>query len=280
MRPVPIMFVSDDPSTQTGLGRVTRDLARLVAASPRWRVATLGLGGTGSRHFPWAHYHMHKYPNGGYEYGELSLAQAWDDFTLGTDGQGVVMTIFDVTRMLWLARPEHIADDNMRQDVVRLRQKVRLWGYFMQDHEGPQGALTRLSKEVLLGYDRILMTSPFGVDVVRATIGDDESAKRGLEWMPHGLWMDIFTPSEKVLPFRASADGCPDERSSGRTTDQRQQEDATDPLEASVEKLAKFAEYVEDATDPLEKAVASLGKWENVQAAVTDLVRLKDEGKI
>lgn len=239
MRPVPIMFVSDDPSTVTGLGRITRDLARLVASSPRWRVATLGLGGAGSRHFPWTHYHMHRWPTGAYEYGELSLCAAWDDFTLGTDGAGVVMTIFDVTRMLWLARPEHLNDPEMKANVQRLRQKVTLWGYFMQDHEGPQGALTQLSREVLLGYDRILMTSPFGCDVVRATIGHEESDKRGLTWMPHGIWMDVFAPT----PTTGSGDDA-------------------------------------DAVDPTQQLVATLDRTENVQAAVADVMRLRDEGKI
>lgn len=241
MRPVPIMLVSDDPSTTTGLGRITRDLAHLLSASPLWRVATLGLGGAGSRHFPWTHYHMHRYPTGAYEYGELSLVAAWDDFTLGTDGKGVVMTVFDVTRMLWLARPEHIADPAMQADVKRLRSRVKLWGYFMQDHEGPHGRLTRLSREVLLGYDRILMTSPWGVEVVKATIGHDESEKRDLSWMPHGLWMDTFKPAE------ATTNG---------------------------------SEEAEEALDPLEVVVANMDKYENVQAATDDLIRLRKEGKI
>ena len=240
MRPVPILLVSDDPSTQTGLGRITRDLAHLVSASPRWRVATLGLGGAGSRHFPWTHYHMHRYPTGAYEYGELSLVAAWDDFTLGTPGEGVVMTIFDITRMLWLARPEHVAEEGMRADLMRLRSQVKLWGYFMQDHEGPGGRLTHLSREVLMGYDRILMTSPFGVDVVRATIGEEESEKRGLDYLPHGLWLDVFKPAET-------------------TTNGGEQEEALDPLEV---------------------AVGQLDKYENVRAAVDDLTRLKAEGKL
>lgn len=212
---------------------------------------------------------MHRYPTGAYEYGELSLCPAWDDFTLGTPGVGVVMTIFDVTRMLWLARPEHLSDPQMKADVQRLRARVKLWGYFMQDHEGPFGRLTRLSREVLLGYDRILMTSPFGVDVVRATIGDDEANKRDVTFMPHGIWMDTFCP----VPREADAKWCCDGK-------QVVGDDLHNPDCLYHHTNHKPGNPPPEDKDPLEQVVAQMDKYENVKAAVADVERLRAEGKL
>jgi len=211
---------------------------------------------------------MHRYPTGAYEYGELSLVAAWDDFTLGTPGEGVVMTIFDVTRMLWLARPEHINDPEVRRGVMHLRSRVKLWGYFMQDHEGPGGRLTRLSREVLMGYDRILMTSPFGVEVVRRTIGDEEATRRGLEWMPHGLWMDVFKPREATTGGVNQVDSY-SHREYGVMGDLK-----------SGFRNAKDGGPLPEAPDPLEEVLSRIDKYENVKAAVADLERLRAEGKV
>jgi hypothetical protein len=131
---------------------------------------------------------------------------------------------------------------------------VKLWGYFMQDHMGPKagGGLTRLSREVLLGYDRILMTSPFGVDVVRATIGAEESTRRDLTWLPHGLWTEVFTPLR------------------------RRREEAVAPEGALLGEVPLGAA----ATDPLEAAIGALNHRENSVAATNDLIRLRAEGKL
>lgn len=143
-------------------------------------------------------YSMARYPDGSYEYGELSLRYVWDDWARGQ--QGVVLTIQDLSRMLWLARPEHVADDHLKQWIISRRSPAtpqggfRLWGYFPIDSTGPNGRLTTMSREVLLGYDRVLAYTPFGEQQIRATIGDKEANKRGCSWMPHGLGLEVFRP--------------------------------------------------------------------------------------
>lgn len=176
---VPILLVGDCPSQQSGLARIIRDLATLLAADPQWRVATLGWMGSGSHRFPFTTYHM--YPG---EMGEASLAPVWDEWSQGE--QGIIMTIWDATRLLWLAKPQY-APDSIRQWLEQRRSSFKLWGYFPLDSCGPGGKLTGMVRDVMLGYDRILVTSPWSQQVVTDTIGQEAAAVRGLDWMPHGM---------------------------------------------------------------------------------------------
>lgn len=190
---VPLLIISDDPSQSTGLARITRDLATVLSSSPRWRVATLGLGGVGSRSLPWQCYHMARYPNGGYEYGELSLPQVWDDWSRGQPG--VVFTIQDLSRMLWLAQPSYVADDALRSWLEEARStKFQLWGYIPQDHTGPHDRLSVQATSTAIGYNRLLMYTPWAEDIMRRTIGEEAAAMRDLFWLPHGLNLRTFAP--------------------------------------------------------------------------------------
>ena len=198
MRQVPLMIVSDAPCQTTGLGRIARDLATVFCSCPEVRVATLGLAMRGCARFPWMQYGMSRYPDGSYEYGELTLPYAWDDFSRGQ--QGIVLTIQDLSRMLWLARPDTVADEQLSQWIRSRRDPstpdggFRLWGYFPIDSTGPGGKLTTMSREVLLGYDRVLAYTPFGEQQIRATIGDEEANRRGCTFMPHGFAGEIWRP--------------------------------------------------------------------------------------
>lgn len=174
----PILLISDCPSGASGLARITRDLATMLAAMPEFRVAVLGWQGIGSARLPFAVYHMQPQ-----EFGELSLPIVWDEFAQGEPG--IVMTIWDWTRMLWLARPEY-TEDAMREWLEDARRrKFKLWGYVPLDATGPMNRVTAMGRECLLGFDRLLAYSPFGVSVIRNTIGDVEAERRGLTWMPH-----------------------------------------------------------------------------------------------
>lgn len=199
MRQVPLLIISDSPDAFSGLGRITRDLATVFCSMPEVRVATLGLGGRGSVRFPWMQYQLTRYPNGEYEFGELSLPIVWEDWSRGQ--QGVILTIQDLSRMLWLARPEHVADEHLKEWLILKRSPdpsrdggFRLWGYFPIDSTGPGNMLTIMSKETLLGYDRVLAYSPWAEGIVRNTIGHEEADRRGATWLPHGLSLREFHP--------------------------------------------------------------------------------------
>src|SRR6266704_2157834 len=193
MEQVPILVISDCPSQQSGLARITRDLCTLLASMPEFRVATLGVSGVGSCRLPFQTYHVR--PG---EWGEHDLPMVWDEFS--QDQPGIVLTIFDLTRLLWLARPEYCEDEGLRgwlQD--RRRRRFKLWGYVPVDSTGPRNRLSAMSHECLLGFDRLLAYSPWGEGVIRNTIGSEEAEKRGLTWIPHGLNLKTFAPRPVLL---------------------------------------------------------------------------------
>lgn len=186
--PVPILLLGDDPSLSSGLGRILRDLGTLLSGMSEFRVGSLGLGGTGSARLPFVQYRMMSY-----EMGEVSLPQCWDEFA--ADKIGVILTIWDWSRLLWLARPEYCELESTRQWLEARRHKsFQLWGYVPVDAAGPNGALTAMGRECLLGFDRLLAYTPFGEQVMRATLGNEEADKRGVTWLGHGLNLKVWHP--------------------------------------------------------------------------------------
>lgn len=184
----PILVISDCPSQSSGLARITRDLCTLIATMPEFRVATLGWMGTGSHRLPFHTYHMHSK-----EFGELSLPSVWDEWSQGE--AGIVLTIWDLSRLLWLARPEFCEIEETKKWLEWARgRKFSLWGYVPVDSTGPNNRLTAMSAEVLTGMDRVLAYSPFAEGIIRNTIGNEAAEYKGIEWAPHGINTKVFAP--------------------------------------------------------------------------------------
>lgn len=191
-QPIPILFLGDGPDAPTGLGRITRDLASLVARMPEYRVATLGRAGLGSRHLPFHQYMISLSPLN-LQWGEQEIEKVWKDWSKGE--RGVVMTIWDPSRLLWFARPEFAGDARL-QSFLSSHHFAR-WGYWPIDSTGPGDKLTGMAQDVLLGYDRLLAYTKWADSLVRRSIGEEESERRGLTWLPHGINFDTFTPRHK-----------------------------------------------------------------------------------
>src|SRR5262249_36378374 len=152
---------------------------------------TLGMQGTGSVRLPFHTYHLF---NG--EFGEISLPMVWDEFSAGD--AGIVMTIWDLSRLLWLARPEFCENELTRQWLQQARgRRFTLWGYIPIDATGPGNRLTEMAKETLLGFDRVLAYTPFGRDLIGNTIGTTEAVKRDNTFIPHGLNLKTFCPGPR-----------------------------------------------------------------------------------
>ena len=189
--PAPILLISDEPSQTSGLARITRDLATLLSGMPEFRVATLGWMGTGSARLPWPQYHMQAA-----EFGEYALPAVWDEFSRGAPG--IVMAVWDATRVLWLAQPELCEHEPTRMWLREARRsKFKLWLYSPFDAVGPGNRFTGIVREALLGVDRIVVPSPVALGWVRNTIGVEEADKRGATWIPHGLNTKTFHLSER-----------------------------------------------------------------------------------
>ena len=179
----PLLILSDSPSSTTGLGRICKDLATRLHAhcSDIFRVGTLGYGGPGSREFGFTEYHLHSIEN----WLVPELADVWQNFA-GNE-RGILLTIWDPSRLRWLARPDS-ADYQGRQlcpPHLKTFLKARpfeLWGYIPVDATGPNGKLTAQIADCLMGYDRLLAYSEWAGAIIGKTLNCPT-----VESLPHGI---------------------------------------------------------------------------------------------
>jgi glycosyltransferase involved in cell wall biosynthesis len=183
--PTPILFLGDSPSAPSGLGRIGRDLATRLAALPEFRVGYLGKGGCGSSKLPFPQYFI---PANTIDFGQSVLEDVWWDFA-GAN-HGIIFTINDPSRMLWLARPEYSGDERLEKFLRR--DHFKLWGYFPIDGTGISDRLTVMSRDTLAGYDRVLAYTDWAAGVVERTVGQRCPA------LPHGIDTKVFAPQDKV----------------------------------------------------------------------------------
>jgi len=195
--PIPLLIISDAPSSTTGLGRITRDLAVRIHKNLQdvCRVAVLGYGGPGSRKFGFQQYVI----EGMSEWIIPALPEVWEDFA--GDQKGVCMTIWDASRLMWFAQP---ARCEMLISYPILRNWLehapfRRWGYFPIDAAGPHDMLTFPLQQTLLGYDRILAYGKWAKDIVEETIGVKAAKVQNLDWRPHGIDTDIFYERDRAV---------------------------------------------------------------------------------
>lgn len=177
MKQTPLLILGDGPQQGTGLARIVRDIATRAAAMPEFRVGTFGRLGHYSRHLPYYQYNFH--PSVESQWGELELEAAWQDFA-GQE-RGVVLTVWDATRLTWLGMPQTLPDGPLRQWL--LQRPFRLWGYFPVDSTAPDGTIGALGRATVAGFDRVMAYSQFGAKALNT--GD---------WCPHGLDLGVWKP--------------------------------------------------------------------------------------
>ena len=181
MKPTPLLIMSDSPSQTSGLARITKDIALIAVEQPEFRVATYGRGGLGSIQLPFHQYDFAEER----QWGEQTLQDVWTDFS--KHKPGVLLTIWDPSRLSWLARPR------MGGELGRwLRDRpFRLWGYIPVDSFGPNGRLTAYVRDTLQGFDRLLAYTLWGKQVLEDSLG------REVDWLPHGYNSQVFQPYGK-----------------------------------------------------------------------------------
>jgi glycosyltransferase involved in cell wall biosynthesis len=178
---IPILFYSDSPELPTGLARIARDLACLVAGDlPQYRVGYYGRNGHGSRDFPFAQYTFQACAED--QWGLRDLEPCWNDFAGNEDG--IIFTIQDPSRMYWFGVPATLDESPLRAFLTSKR--FRRWGYWPVDATGPGDRLTGGSAATVAGYDRVLAYTKFGARVLSNSIGQP------VDWIPHGLDMNTF----------------------------------------------------------------------------------------
>lgn len=178
-RAIPCLFLGDSPNGTSGLGRIMRDLASRAASLPEFRVGVMGRGiNSGTRHLPFVSYPFDPREN----FGENLLQSVWQDFA-GNE-RGIVFTVWDATRLAWLAMPQTLQPSPLRTFLER--RPFQLWGYFPVDAAGPSGHLGPLARATIAAYDRVIAYGRYGARV----IGTDQ-------WAPHGIDTSIFKPTSR-----------------------------------------------------------------------------------
>jgi glycosyltransferase involved in cell wall biosynthesis len=176
---VPLLIVGDNPALATGLARSGRDIATLAQTLPEFRVGFLGRGLGQSRRFPFI---VYDYPESG-GWGENLIEDVWRDFA--RDVPGVILTTDDPSRRRWFANPSGLSEAHQR--FLGPGRNFQKWGYFPIDSTGPAGmALGLEARDAVGGYDRVLATSEWGRDVLRA------SGRSDADWLPHGIHGNVF----------------------------------------------------------------------------------------
>jgi glycosyltransferase involved in cell wall biosynthesis len=184
---IPLMIFGDAPTSGTGLGRITRDLAVRIHEnlSNTFRVATFGTAGSHSSALPFAQYQMLDAERNYYI--PSRFPEVWHDF--GGDEPGILMTIWDASRLLWLTRPEYCPDKRVKQFLET--KPFLTWGYLPIDATGPKNKLTRVLKMAIEGFDRVLAYSGWAAKIIERTTGN------GYGSLPHGIDTSVFQPRSK-----------------------------------------------------------------------------------
>jgi glycosyltransferase involved in cell wall biosynthesis len=186
----PIVLFSDHPAAQSGLARITRDLALRIHRhlGEEFKVATLGHGSPGSAQLPFQQYQWKE--NDWFIPTELPFIAT--DFC--ENQPFILFTIGDIQRFLPLADPQFCQDRPFAGWWQAQRAAgTKLWGYFPIDAHGRDGKLPAQLAHTLTYYDRVLVPSEWAAEIVRNTIPGIEVTA-----IPHGIDTDIFKPIENA----------------------------------------------------------------------------------
>ena len=194
--PIPLLLISDAPSSGTGLGRITKDLAARIHEhlSDIYKVAVLGHGGPGTCKFGFMQYAI----EGMSEWIIPTLPQVWEDFA--SEEPGICMPVWDISRLMWFSQParcEMLAPSPVLRDWL-IKAPFQRWGYFPIDAEGPNHKLTFPLQQTLLGFNRVLAYGQWAKGVIERTIGEEKSNLLGLDERPHGIDTEVFYPRDRA----------------------------------------------------------------------------------
>jgi glycosyltransferase involved in cell wall biosynthesis len=191
-QPIPLLLISDAPSSSTGLGRITADLATRIHRhlADVYRVGVLGYGGPGSRNFGFQQYAI----EGMNDWIIPGLPEVWKDFA--GDEWGISMPIWDLSRLLWYAQParcEMLAGRKPLREWL-VKAPFERWGYFPIDADGPNRKLSFPLHQALLGFNRIIAYGAWSAGVVARTLALDQEP----DHLPHGIDTSVFYPRNSI----------------------------------------------------------------------------------
>ena len=178
-KPIPLLICGDAVSCNSGLGRITRDIAmRIHEKMPgAFRLATLGVGGAGSRKYPWMQYHMQNTDQ--WQISDLPHA-----VTEHFDGEpGICFFIGDAARYGWLVHPESCTIPSLGQWLIANSGRFQKWLYTPVDADSIDGAFPKSLCETLSHFDRVLNYTEWSSKVTGYP-----------DHLPHGIDTSVFRP--------------------------------------------------------------------------------------
>lgn len=186
MGKINLLVLSDNPSSSTGLARITRELVSRIHAnlSDTFEVATFGLGGVASKKLPWTQYVITKLDN----WAPLDLPRVWIDFA--GERKGITLSIWNPSWLPWLADCEQMLNGDLK-NFLRTKPFER-WIYAPIDAEGPNGRMPDEIADVISKFDRSLMYTAWASRMYERTKGVT------LPHLPHGTDTHIFYPRDKA----------------------------------------------------------------------------------
>lgn len=180
--PVPLLILSDSPTSPTGLGREARELAFRIHRDMQdvFRVATFGYGGVYSRALPFEQYQIAEMTN----WVPLELPRVWSDFA-GKE-KGVVFSIWNAAWLPWMADPEMLSTGDLK--TLLKSGRFKKWGYFPVDAEGPNERLPLEMGKIFRGFDRVLAYTEWAAGVIERSVA-----------VSGGLWFGMHECQLKEL---------------------------------------------------------------------------------
>src|ERR1700677_695260 len=197
-----LLIISDAPSSNSGLGRICRDLSTRIHAnlSDVFDLATAGYGHPGSSKLPWPQFNL----EGMQEWILPTLPYIVDDFA-GKE-RCICLFIWDSHRVSWFSQPQRLGGENLAKfpglKEWLLNANIEKWLYCPIDSSGPNDRLSYPIGLTLMGFDRVLAYGQFGEDVIRRTISDEQADKRHLTHLPHGIDSSVFYEQDRKLSRR------------------------------------------------------------------------------
>jgi glycosyltransferase involved in cell wall biosynthesis len=171
----PLLILGDSPSGRTGLGRILRDVASLTTEhlGEIFDVATIGGGAPPSGQFKFREFPMMRVS----DWIVHDLPYVWTSHVGNRDG--ILLCIWDVSRLLWMAYPEQCTDPSVASFMKNFKGKK--WIYPAIDAAGPNDTMPVVLADALKKFDRVLNYTKFSA----AITGYPDVAT-------HGIATDVF----------------------------------------------------------------------------------------
>ena len=190
MAPRKLLIMSDAPTSSTGLGRITRELAIRIHEnlSDVIKVGTFGFGGPHSRHLPYYNNQIHRLDN----WIAPELPMIWRDFA--GDEKGILLAIWNPVWLPWLANPSSLPPSGLRDFLTD--PPFEKWIYAPIDAEGVGGKLQERIKNTLGGFDRVLAYTDWAAHIIAESMYPGHDEGETIDYLPHGIDRGLFYPRD------------------------------------------------------------------------------------